>query len=1087
MSSIDGTVLEPGQLVLVRRRPAIIRQSSRTAASDTTDVLNVVDIEYIDGWGYPTEDRVVWEREVGTKILSSLSLPRIEDPSKNPDLPERFDAFLNAIRWTSHGGILETAENIISPWQSAVQIEDYQLYPVLKAMAMPRVSLLLADDVGLGKTIEAGLITSELISKRRIRRILIVCPASLRVQWKEEMKEKFNLDFAIMDSAEAFAIQRKFGMDTNPWRMSPRIITSMDYLRQQDVLERFSSAFEEGYSRGLAALPWDLLIVDEAHNFTPSGHRDESLRCRMLRDITKYFEHRLFLTATPHNGYTVSFSGLLELLDPLRFQQKSQLDERDQSQVQYVMVRRLKSELNRLRAEPRFPERHVGAIPIESMSEEELQLFSALREYRTSGLKIVSKGEKNEYYLGRFLFSLLTKRLLSSTYAFAQTWWNHVGGFELEEFGFEEANNSQRKVVETIANDEEKKRLEDDAIRYGGGWLNKYRSELRYHLDSVSLALEALGWTREAIEKGIDDAKRLPSDAKWDALLAWIKDNLVEGGRFKDDERLIVFTEYRDTQEYILRRLREEGFGTEQVRYFFGGMDESSRSLIKNDFNDPGSPTRILVATDAASEGLNLQMSCRYVVHQEIPWNPARLEQRNGRVDRHGQSRDVYVYHFVSQQDEDQKFLDFVARKVNRVREDLGSAGMVLDEAVLEHFSGHSITEKELDRRLNIDETVSPEKQDVSSRDSGREEAYRETIQRLRATELRLGLTPSNLAGLLDQAVRMDGGLIEETETEGVFGFSKVPVGWKALVESSLCIQKGDARGAIPRFTFDPSQLEVREFGRTVFRPRQDRAFLRLGHPLMKRCLSLFRRRLWDDAVPHPMKRWTIVSAPLPGDMDIVACVYCIISARNNLGEVLHSRVEEVPVQLTGTGGAPIIEELRMQIPLNEGKALPPDGLERWIPRVREHWIKSRDLIEETMERLRTDTEREFTERLVTEMEQSRASEEEAFSRRLEELDTEKNPKNIERLRKDMQRAEDLAIQRTFYSYLNREHQNKRDELRVALADAEWERQHSQIVLLKRRLEAERERVLERVIPDRYSLSSVDVWPVAVRFVVRGG
>ena len=116
-----------------------------------------------------------------------------------------------------------------------------------------------------------------------------------------------------------------------------------------------------------------------------------------------------------------------------------------------------------------------------------------------------------------------------------------------------------------------------------------------------------------------------------------------------------------------------------------------------------------------------------------------------------------------------------------------------------------------------------------------------------------------------------------------------------------------------------------------------------------------------------------------------------------------------------------------------------------------------------------------------------RASEEEAFSRRLEELDTEKNPKNIERLRKDMQRAEDLAIQRTFYSYLNREHQNKRDELRVALAAAEWERQHSQIVLLKKRLEAERERILERVIPDRYSLSSVDVWPVAVRFVVRGG
>src|SRR5262249_7070718 len=156
------------------------------------------------------------------------------------------------------------------PWQSAIQIEDYQLYPVLKALLLSRVELLLADDVGLGKTVEAGLILSELISRRRIRRVLIVCPAALQTQWRGEIREKFYLDFAIVDRDETFRLRKAQGLDTNPWMAFPRIITSMDYLRQSAVLQEFLGASDSLTSKQRTTLPWHLLIVDEVHNLTPA-------------------------------------------------------------------------------------------------------------------------------------------------------------------------------------------------------------------------------------------------------------------------------------------------------------------------------------------------------------------------------------------------------------------------------------------------------------------------------------------------------------------------------------------------------------------------------------------------------------------------------------------------------------------------------------------------------------------------------------------------------------------------------------------------------------------------------------------------
>ena len=183
------------------------------------------------------------------------------------------------------------------------------------------MSLLIADDVGLGKTIEAGLVTQELILRYRARRVLIVTPADLQLQWRDEMRDKFGLDFRVVDRQLVRDLRRARGIHVNPWTHFPRLITSIDYLKGETPLRRFREALP-GHGEPRYPRRFDLLIVDEAHNAAPSGrgrYATDSLRTSLLRELVPHFEHRLFLTATPHNGYLESFTALLELLDEQRF------------------------------------------------------------------------------------------------------------------------------------------------------------------------------------------------------------------------------------------------------------------------------------------------------------------------------------------------------------------------------------------------------------------------------------------------------------------------------------------------------------------------------------------------------------------------------------------------------------------------------------------------------------------------------------------------------------------------------------------------------------------------------------------------
>src|SRR5439155_15289928 len=205
---------------------------------------------------------------------------------------------------------------------------------------MPQVSLRIADAVGLGKTIEARLVTQELILRHRARAILIVCPSSIQVQWKEEMRDKFGLEFRIVDSNLLADLRRRRGIHVNPWTHFPRLITSIDFLKRERPMRLFRETLPAGNQPAFPR-PYDLLIVDEAHNVAPAGrgkYATDSLRTAAIRTLAPYFEHKLFLSATPHNGYKESFSALLELLDNQRF---ARAVPPSRPQLDAIMVRRM--------------------------------------------------------------------------------------------------------------------------------------------------------------------------------------------------------------------------------------------------------------------------------------------------------------------------------------------------------------------------------------------------------------------------------------------------------------------------------------------------------------------------------------------------------------------------------------------------------------------------------------------------------------------------------------------------------------------------------------------------------------------------
>lgn len=413
----------PGMMVEVRGRHYVVSNVRRSelptdpmALLRQSEPNHIVELSSVEDDGLGEELQVIWEVEPGVRPYERLELP---EPNSF-DTPARLDAFIDAVRW----GAVSSADvkALQSPFRSGIEIEDYQLDPVVRSLQMPRVNLLIGDGTGLGKTIEAGLVAQELVLRHRVRTILIICPASLVYQWRDQMLDKFGLEFRVVDSELMKTLRRSRGLHVNPWSHFPRLITSIDFLKRERPMRLFREVLP---AEGESIFPrrFDLMIVDEAHNVAPSGagrYATDSLRTTAIRALAPHFEHKLFLTATPHNGYQESFSALLELVDDQRFARGV---EPDRKQLAAIMVRRLKDELTkRWDGTSRFASRDI--VPIEvAYTDEERRAHGLLEKY--AALRRKNAASQEEVFASEFVLKLLKKRMFSSPQAFLSTLETH--------------------------------------------------------------------------------------------------------------------------------------------------------------------------------------------------------------------------------------------------------------------------------------------------------------------------------------------------------------------------------------------------------------------------------------------------------------------------------------------------------------------------------------------------------------------------------------------------------------------------------------------------------------------------------------
>ena len=322
--------------------------------------------------------------------------------------------------------------------------------------------------------------------RHRAQTVLIVCPSALQIQWQEEMCDKFGLEFRIIDSEALGRLRRQRGIHVNPWRHFPRLITSIDFLKRERPLRLFRKQLPP-HGQTVYPRPFDLLIVDEAHNVAPSGrghYATDSQRTEAIRTLAPHFEHKLFLSAIPHNGYRESFAALLELLDNQRF---ARAVTPSREQLGAVMVRRMKSELQkRWDGKPRFAERRVQPLEV-PYTEAERQAHRALQDY--TALRIQNAKSAAEQFASEFVLKLLKKRLFSSPAAFATTLRKHSTSMGHTSASFTDSTAWRRQleaVEEDYASDEDYETSTEDALTLASGALPRLSLEEKALLDRLT-------------------------------------------------------------------------------------------------------------------------------------------------------------------------------------------------------------------------------------------------------------------------------------------------------------------------------------------------------------------------------------------------------------------------------------------------------------------------------------------------------------------------------------------------------------------------------------------------------------------------
>ena len=777
---------------------------------------NVIDITYKDDQGNPYTQLLYRDEENDFEVMDR-------------QLPWSFDADAGLMKLTSEAYRISLA-HLFDPYlavhTSSVEPLPHQISAVYQEM-LPKLPLryILADDPGAGKTIMTGLLIKELIARGDLKRCLIVCPGGLAEQWQDELFYKFHLRFEILT---------KERMET---AVTGNIFTELDLcIGRLDTLARNEALLEK-----LKVSDWDLIVCDEAHKMSASIWGGEAqytkrfLLGRLLSEISRNF---LLLTATPHNGKEEDFRLFLSLVDPDRFGVIHYKDDRP-ADVSDIMRRLVKEELLKFDGRPLFPERRSYTVKY-SLSPGEISLYDAVTEYVREEFNRAENLNKERKNTVGFALTVLQRRLASSPEAIYQSLRRRRERLSelLKELrqGKKRTDNFSYGFEDTDEDDytpEEQEEFEENSID-------------RASAAATMAELEAEIFTLKQLENKADNVRHSGVDRKWDELSRLLQDEQSMFGNRGQREKLIIFTEHRDTLNYLEHKIKSLLGNSEAVVTIHGGMPREERRRVEELFKQDVD-VRILIATDAAGEGINLQRA-HLMINYDLPWNPNRLEQRFGRIHRIGQTEVCHLWNLVADGTREGFVFSRLFQKLEEERKALG--GKVFDILGKVSFDNRSLkdllieairygNDPEVRARLNqvVDNSINKDillkliqeqalTDDVM--DINMVNAIREDMERMEAHKLQ----PYFIAAFFVEAFRKLGGIIREREC-GRYQIDYVPSDIRGR-ESSVGFREPILK-KYERICFDKSLCNL---------PGKPQAILVCpGHPLLEATIKLILER----------------------------------------------------------------------------------------------------------------------------------------------------------------------------------------------------------------------------------------------------
>jgi len=713
----------------------------------------------------------------------------------------------------------------LSLHRSSVVPYNYQMVPLVLALEKPNVRMLIGDDVGLGKTIEAGLIISELKQRGKLKRIIILTPANLKPQWKEALDYFFHIKATIIDSFSRKEFEKELPGGANPWQYFQVVIASVDYAKAPDIKQQIQEQ------------PWDLLLVDEVHlcarPHSNIGSAKQQKRYELVSTLSAKINNVLFLTATPHNGYSDTFASILEILNPeiVSYQNNGEVSF-DKSKARFNVVQRNRRKLEDWYAKQGkkspFPKRDQKEVIISPDPHGKyMQLLDAIERYGDFILTTANeRGTKKVRNIANWVAFHFQKRVISSPYAVLRSLENRITTIKNKAEPEEETNTEtlQGYVSDMFSDDE---RISEE-------------------MASLKLDFEALNENEiSELQRIIDFAKTVtPRD---DEKLIRLKNKILPE-LFGKDSKIIVFTKYRDTLDYLEKNIKTREF---EVFIMHGDMSQNARSEIFQKFDR--AVKAVLIATDVISEGLNLQRLASSIVHYELPWNPNRLEQRNGRIDRIGQPKEfVNIRTLVLDNSLDKEILDLLLEKQHTIEIDRDYAAAYFGDEVYLTSIFNQASKRNKSKKKNapsmpdlfssvgVDETRKAVKQSFSS--------LEEDMKRKKKIESESFYSSLDIElPEIDKRIEETKRIVGSKEEVLIFvksALQKFNSGMNEKGNGFYEIHLNDPRLILPRFG---NHLQNVTFDPEVALTHPDALILDAGHPIVRKLIELVKAEFFSN------------------------------------------------------------------------------------------------------------------------------------------------------------------------------------------------------------------------------------------------